>query len=242
MAPEALWLSWCSVWASACAVWRKFGDLDVDGLRLADRLAYGAGCAARRAGFLHDAYRPASLQCPINLANRFLRLAVAYVLPGGNVGAPAGFGVPFRQAWADWSYLQIGDYLAGPEGMAFVAAIEPPKPMLVVMTNAIVSLSRPAAPALAGANPYGAVSPETNTALLSDFPASLLVGGLADRTRVGLPDDTKVPGFVCLVPSLAGLRARVADILTDATGARYLVNAVETLNGVLRLSMNQAVS
>ncbi len=214
----------------------------MDGLKLADRLAYGAGCAARRAGFFHDAYRPASLQCPIDLANRFLRLAVAYVLPGGSVGAPAGFAVPYRQALADWSYLQVGDYLVGPEGTVFVAAIEPPKPMLVVMTNAIVSLWRPAAPLLAGTNPYGAVLPETNRALLSEFPASLLVGGLSDRTRAGLPDDTKIPGFVCLVPSLAGFQPRVADIVGDGTGARYLVNAVETLSGVLRLSMNQAVS
>jgi len=34
----------------------------------------------------------------------------------------------------------------------------------------------------------------------------------------------------------------VGDILTDAGGAQYVVNAVETLNGVWRLSMNQAVS
>jgi len=176
------------------------------------------------------------------LANRFLRLAVAYVLPGGGVGAPAGFGVPYRQAWADWSYLAVGDYLVGPEGTVFVAAIEPPKPMLVVMTNAVVSLSRPAAPVLAGTNPYGGVLPTTNKVLMADFPASLLVGGVSDRTRAGLPDDTKVPGFVCLVPAMAGLQPMVADMLTDATGARFLVDAVETLGGVLRLSIDQVVS
>ncbi len=107
-------------------------------MRLADRLAYGAGCAARRVGFLHDAYRPDGPEAPVDLAKRFLRLCVAFVLPGGSVAAPSGFGVPFRQAWADWSYLQAGDYLAGPEGTAFVATIEPPKPMLVVMTNTVV--------------------------------------------------------------------------------------------------------
>jgi hypothetical protein len=94
-------------------------------------------------------------------------------------GAPSGFGVPFRQAWADWSYLQPGDYLAGPEGTVFVAAIEPPKPMLVVMTNAVVSMARPAAPVLAGLNQYGAVLPGTESQLLvAGFPASLLVGGV----------------------------------------------------------------
>ncbi|OYV35396.1 MAG: hypothetical protein B7Z81_08760, partial [Acidocella sp. 20-61-6] len=146
----------------------------MDGVKLADRLAYGAGCAARRAGFLHDAYRPEGAAAPLDPARRFMRLAVAFVLPGGSVAAPSGFAVPFRQAWADWSYLRVGDYLAGPEGVAFVAAIEPPKPMLVVMSNAVLRLARPAAAVLPGANPYGAVTPATERVLIEGYPASLL--------------------------------------------------------------------
>jgi hypothetical protein len=214
----------------------------MDGVKLADRLAYGAGCAARRVGFLHDAYRPDGAEAPVELAKRFLRLAVAFVLPGGSVGAPSGFGVPFRQAWADWSYLRVGDYLAGPEGTVFVAAIEPPKPMLVVMTNTVASLWRPAAPVLAGVNPYGAVLPSTETALATGFPASLLVGGIGDRTRAGLPDDTRVPGFVALLPALPCVQPRVADILSNERAERFLVTAVELMNGVWRLSLVQAAS
>lgn len=214
----------------------------MDGVRLADRLAYGAGCAARRVGFLHDAYRPNGALEPVDLANRFLRLAVAFVLPGGNVNSPSSFGVPFRQAWADWSYLQVGDYLAGPEGTVFVAAIEPPKPMLVVMTNAMLAIARPAAPVLAGVNPYGAVLPNTQTVLLSGFPASLLVGGIGDRTKAGLPDDTKVPGFTALLPAIEYVYPRVADIVTDERAERFVVTAVELVGGVWRLSMVQAVS
>jgi hypothetical protein len=213
----------------------------MDGVRLADRLAYGAGCAARRTGFVHDAFRPAGPVAPLDPAKWFLRLSVAYVLPGGNVNAPAGFGVPFREAWADWGYLQVGDYLSGPEGVGFVAAIEPPKPMLVVMTNEVVSLSRPAAPVLSGLNPYGAVLPRTETVLLAGFPASLLRGGSEDRTRVGLPDDTKVPGFSALLPSVPGVVPLVADILTDALGRRFTVEAVERVGKVWRLSAVQAV-
>jgi hypothetical protein len=214
----------------------------MDGVRLADRLAYGAGCAARRVGFLHDAYRPDGPEAPCDPARRFLRLAVAFVLPGGSVTAPSGFAVPFRQAWADWSYLRAGDYLAGPEGTVFVAAIEPPKPMLVVMTNTVVSLARPAAPGLAGLNQYGAVLPGTQTTLISGFPASLLVGGGEDRTRVGLPDDTKVPGFCALLPVVADVAPHVADILTNDRGERFVVTAVEQVASVWRLSLLQVVS
>lgn len=214
----------------------------MDGARLADRLAYGAGCAARRVGFLHDAYRPAGPALPIDAARRFLRLAVAFVLPGGSVAGPGGFGVPYRQAWADWSYLRTGDYLVGPEGVAFVAMIEPPKPMLVVMTNAVICLARPAAPLLAGLNQYGAVLPGTQEMLIQEFPASLLVGGIDDRTRVGLPDDTKVPGFTALLPAVSGVVPHVSDILSDAQGERFVVVGVEMVGAVWRFSLVQAVS
>jgi hypothetical protein len=214
----------------------------MDGVRLADRLSYGAGCAARRLGFLHDAYRPEGAEAPVDLARRFMRLAVAFVSPGGGVGSPGGFGVPYRQAWADWSYLQVGDYLAGPEGCVFVAAIEPPRPMLVVMTNAVLSLWRPAGAQLAGANPYGAPLAVNLTPLLEGFPASLLVGGLGDRTRAGLADDTRVPGFVALLPAVGCVQPRVADIATNERAERFLVTSAESVGGVWRLSLVQAVS
>jgi len=214
----------------------------MDGVRLADRLSYGAGCAARRLGFLHDAYRPDGPEAPVDLAKRFMRLAVAFVAPGGSVAAPAGFGVPYRQAWADWSYLRVGDYLSGPEGCVFVAAIEPPRPMLVVMTNGILNLSRPAGAVLPGANPYGAPLANTQTPLISGFPASLLLGGIGDRTRAGLPDDTKLPGFTALLPAVEGVQPCVADIATNDRGERYVVTAVESVGGIWRLSLIQAVS
>jgi hypothetical protein len=214
----------------------------MEGVRLADRLAYGAGCVARRVGFLHDAYRPSGPEQPVALGNRFMRLCVAFVLPGGSVAAPSGFAVPFRQAWADWSYLQAGDYLAGPEGIVFVAAIEPPKPMLVVMTNALVRLARPAAPVLAGLNPYGAVLPGTERVLLMGFPASLLLGGVDDRTRAGLPDDTKLPGFTALLPLVPQVQPQVADLLMNDRDERFVVTAVEQVGFVWRLSLVQAVS
>lgn len=211
-------------------------------MRLADRLAYGAGCAARHVGFLHDAFRPDGGDAPLDLARRFLRLCVAFVLPGGAINAPAALGAPYRQAWADWSYLRAGDYLSGPEGVAFIAVIEPPKPMLVVMTNAVVSLARPARPSLAGLNGYGAITPGTETILLSGFPASLLTGGIGDRTRQGLPDDSRVPGLVALLPAVGGVTPQVSDLILDECGRKYVVTSVETLNAVWRFSLVQAVS
>jgi hypothetical protein len=191
---------------------------------------------------VHDAYRPDGPVSPLDPARRFLRLAVAFVLPGGGLSAPSALGVPYRQAWADWSYLAVGDYLVGPEGVVFVVSIEPPKPMLVVMTNAVVRLCRPAAPVLAGLNDYSAVLPATETALVEGFPASLLMGGVEDRTRVGLADDTKLPGFTALLPAVTGVRPRVADMLRSDGGASFVVTGAILMGGTWRLSLDQAVS
>jgi hypothetical protein len=138
--------------------------------------------------------------------------------------------------------LQAGDYLVGSEGTVFVAAIEPPKPMLVVMTNTVVNLARPAAPVLSGLNPYGAALPGTETILVRDFPTSLLRGGIDDRTKAGLPDDTKIPGFTALLPSVDGVFPHVADILLNAGGQRFVVTAVEQIAATWRLSLVQSVS
>ena len=77
---------------------------------------------------------------------------------------------------------------------------------------------------------------------MSQFPASLLVGGVGDRTKAGLPDDTKVPGFVAMLPVVAGVTPQVADIVRDEHGQKFVVTAVETLNAVWRFSVVQAVS
>ncbi len=214
----------------------------MDGRRLADRLAHGAGRAARRVGYEHEVFRPDGPEPPLDPARLVLRAHVAFVLPGGSVGAPSPLGNPYRQAWADWSYLRVGDYLAGPEGVAFIAAIEPPKPMLVVMANATATLVRPAAPVATGLNPYGAILPQTETVLMAGFPASLLVGGMGDRTKVGLPDDSRIPGFVGLVPAVAGVVPAVADLLVNERDERFAIASVERVGGVWRLSLIQAVS
>ncbi len=214
----------------------------MDGVRLADRLAYGAGCAARRVGFLHDVFRPDGACSPIDLNRRFMRLCVAYALPGGSVSAPASLGIPYRQAWADWSYLQVGDYLVGPEGTAFVALIEPPKPMLVLMTNVIGDIVRSEAPVVGDMSAYGGMRPETEKLRLSRFPACIIAGGVGDRRRAGLPDDTKLAGFAIILPAIRSATPQVGEIFRDDQARQFLISGVETIGGIWRLSVVQAVS
>lgn len=213
----------------------------MDGLRLADRLAYGAGCAARRIGFVHDIYRAAGPETPLDITNRFMQLSVALLLPGGSASGPAALAQPFRQAVVDWSYLRTGDYLVGPEGVLFVAQIEPPKPILVVLTNETITMLRPGRTKKLGVNGYSGAPSETEVQLIEKYPSSFLVGGIGNKINNGLPDDVKVPGFSVLLPVVDSVSPQISDILVNKNGMRFIVTSVEELSGVWRLSAVQAV-
>ncbi len=214
----------------------------MDGVRLADRIAYGGGMAARKAGVICDAYRPNSGACPIAAPNRTVRLGVLALPVSGSMRGPTPFGVPYRQLVLDQAYVMPGDYVVGPLGMLLVVTNEPPAPVLSAQCNETVSLWRPSAPVLAGANPYGAILAGGATALLAGFPAALLPGGVSDRTRTGLPDDTKLPGYVAAIAAVVGLAPQVADILRDARGRQFVVDAVTAYGGVWRLALTESVS
>lgn len=213
----------------------------MDGVRLADRIAYGGGMAARKAGVICDAFRPRDGVCPIVAANRTVRLAVLSVPVSGGVRGPAPFGVPYRQLVLDQAYVAAGDYISGPLGIFLVATNEPPAPVLGVQCNETVTLWRPAGPVLAGVNPYGAILAGTATAILAGFPAALLPGGVSDRARNGLADDTKLPGYVGAVASIAGLAPQVADIVRDGRGRQFVVDAVVAYGGIWRLALTESV-
>lgn len=214
----------------------------MDGLRLADRIAYGAGQAARKAGVICDAYRPKNGGSPMTDANRTLRMPVVFMPASGTAKAPAPFGVPYRQAVLDQAYVRAGDYLAGPVGTYVVATNEPPQPVLAMLCNEVVSIWRAASPRLAGVNPYGAILSATAVALLAGFPAALLPGGTGDRTRQGLPDDTKVSGFVAMLAAVDGIMPDVADIVRDARGRQFVITSAERFGGCWRLSMTESVT
>jgi hypothetical protein len=214
----------------------------MDGLKLADKIAYGAGQAARKAGVICDAYRARDGACPIKDANRIIRMPVVFMPASGTARMPAPFGVPYRQAVLDQAYVRAGDYLVGSAGTFLIASNEPPQPVLSVLCNEVVSLWRAAAPRLAGANPYGAILPATAMALMTGFPAALLPAGLSDRTRQGLPDDTKLSGYTAMLAVVEGVIPDVADILRDGKGRQFILNGAQRFGGAWRLSMIESVT
>jgi hypothetical protein len=192
--------------------------------RLKDRIARGLGAAARHIGAPHDAYRPTSANTPLDPRNRYLRLPAAFDADNRFFQRPSSYG---RATWYgifDSAYTQPGDYLSGPTGIFFIAAQQPLLPTLCVLTNRILTLSRPAAPSTPGLNSYGGVFLATATPLLTAWPASILTAG--SGSPGDLPGDANIPSWTVLLPETP-VPIRSADIIQDDLARTYVVGTAE---------------
>ena len=94
-----------------------------------DRIARGMGIAAKRLGGKCDLYRPTGPGQPIVPDNRVLQLPASFNAQNPSYAKPNGYG---RAVWFgvfDSAYTRPGDYLAGDEGVFFVAAQQPLLPV-----------------------------------------------------------------------------------------------------------------
>ncbi len=213
----------------------------MDGTRLADRIAFGGGMAARKAGVICDAYRPRDGACPIVAANRLVRLGVLVLPVSGSVRGPAPLGLPYRQLVLDQAYVRGGDYVAGPAGAFLVVNNEPPAPVLGARCNETLSIWRPAAQAVPGINPYGAILGAGARGVLAGFPAALLPARGGTHAEAGLPDDTRAPGYIAAVAAVEGLAPDVADVVRDARGRQFVIDQAELFGGIWRLALSASI-
>ena len=194
----------------------------MDGNVLADRLGRGMGAGARAIGLVHDVYRPRGAAFPVRLAWRVVQLAAAF--DGGDPGyrRPRHYERSQRGLF-DTAYVRVGDYLAGPRGVLFVAAVPALARPLCVLTNATVDVWRPSGPAWPGLNEYGGAGPAE--AVLTSWPAQVMTGG---GGRPGeLPGDAELAGFVVLLPVSVPVSLRGSDVVSDERGRRFVVGAAE---------------
>lgn len=196
------------------------------GQALPDAIRRGMGLAARAVGDWCDLYRPRGPDRPLLPANRVLKLPAAFMPPRG-AAAPAGYGEALVQAVLDGGYTRAGDYLAGAEGVFFIAEQPRLGPPLCVRTNRTLRLLRPAAPELAGMNRYGGVEEALAAPLLTDWPASVLPQG---------------DGWLALLPAAAGVTLRVGDRASDELGRHGVVTGAELGALGWRLHMRQVAS
>ena len=211
----------------------------MDLFRLRDRIARGLGTAARHIGGTCDAFRPVSINLPLDPANRFLQLPAAFTPVDSSFRHPVGYG---EAAWSgifDTAYTQPGDYLASAAGVFFIAGQQSLLPSLCILTTHTLNVTRASAPGSPGVNSYGGITATTATPVLTAWPASVLA------TRGASPGD--LPGgntsgnwTVLLPPTPVAINP--ADLLTDEAGTSYVVATAELTALGWRIATRQAVT
>ena len=194
---------------------------------LQDRIHRGLNTAARAIGAETDAYRPTDVSEPLDPTNRFLRLRAGFTAEDGKFARPNGYGDALWYGVFDAAYTQPGDYLVQGDVVWFVAAQQRLLPVLCVQTNRVVSFWRPAAPSNTGENTYGGVTTATNSALLSNWPASVLGASGRGQPNTDLPSDSSVPYWTVLLPAFPGVMLHPSDLMTDDLGRNAVVAAAE---------------
>jgi hypothetical protein len=209
---------------------------------LQDKIYRALNTAARAVGVETHAYRPSGPAHPLHPGNRFLRLRAAFSGGEGRFTQPSTYGEPLWHGLFDAAYTQPGDYLVQGKSVWFIAAQQRLQPVLCVLTNRVVSFSRPAAPMVTGVNDYGGMIPATNSSLLIDWPASVLGAASRGHPETNLPADTAVPYWNVLLPALPGIVLLPADLMSDDIGRNAVIAAAELTDLGWRITARQATT
>jgi hypothetical protein len=194
----------------------------VDQASIQSKIWGGYASAAKRLGADFQFYRPGATFPGAPLFTRPVSLNAEDM----KYGKPNKYAKPTWYALADGTGLQAGDYLVGPQGTFFVAALQPLLPILVVECNRTATLSRVQAQTYVGAGGYGGMTGNNETAYASGVPCSILQGTKGEKNDAGLPGDTRLPWWQILMPAQAGT-VEYGDLIVDDLGRRYVVSSPE---------------
>ncbi|MBW4024950.1 MAG: hypothetical protein HIU92_17775 [Proteobacteria bacterium] len=217
----------------------------MDAERLNDRVARGLGQAAARIGESYETFRPSGAFNPLSRSNLLLRLNVGMHQQDRDWSRTARYGGAEWLAVHDTAYTRRGDYLCGPAGIFFIASQPPLLPTLCVLTNRVLRLARPDGASQAGTNGYGGVDEPQETVLLDAWPASVLLSGAVNRATGALPGEPGPARWTVLLPALGqpdAVGLQPGDLMTDETGARSVISAVERTDLGWRLTATEAVT
>lgn len=201
------------------------------------RIWSGYAKAAQRIGASYQFYRPSGGTFPGGPTSA---LPVSLNAEDMKYGRPNKYGKPTWFALFDGTSVQAGDYLVGPQGTFFVAAMQPVLPILVVECNRVASFIRASQPTTLGAQGYGGMTHETEAAYASGVPCSILQGIKGEKNDAGLPGDTRLPWWSILVPAVVG-DVRYGDLIEDDLDRRYVVSSAELSDLGYRITAAQAV-
>ena len=212
----------------------------MDGATLQKRVYRGYSIAAPKIGLPNDLYRAINPLNPITMANKVATLPVSYNAEDMKYGKPNKYGKSTWYAILDGAQTKVFDYLKGPQGTFFIAAQQAILPILAVECNRILNVYRPQQETGIGAQPYGGDLAGNETALMIQWPASVLQGTKGEKSESALPGDVRMAWWQILMPYYAGVNIRSDDIITDDLNRRYVLSSVELTDLGYRITAMQA--
>ena len=180
---------------------------------IAAKVRYGYGKAGKKLGDVHTTYRPTLPTTPA-LAPQNVMAFIPFIssaTPEGAFKRPSNYNQPLRYGLFDAGATRVGDYIDGATGTYFVASQTALEVPMVVACNAMLSVFRGAAASTVNEDVYAGRTVATDSPVLNQFPASLLIAGRSEAGRLDLPGDSSDRGAVILLPYVAGAVLRVSD-------------------------------
>lgn len=214
----------------------------MDNNQLQDKIYLGLGKTARYLGSAADAYRTSKTFEPLDKQNRFLRLPAWFTSTNNSVSSTNTYGQPLWHGVFDASYTQPGDYLVVQSKVYFIAAQEPLLPVLCVMTNRTVSISRLNLQASTAANPYGGYTSGASTSLINGFPACVLGNNKSSSSLANLPTDQTLSSWYVLLPAPEGVLINPGDFITDDLGRNAVITGAELTRLGWRISAKMTMT
>ena len=127
---------------------------------------------------------------------------------------------------ADPSLVWQGDYLVG-DDTHFVARVEPLRPALCVLCNQIVDFLASDAVTIAGTNPYGGRTDDTDALIAQSWPVSMAARTHSEQDVTKLPSDTRAAYYDVLAPPIPGISLSFGMRLQDSAGQYYEIVSAE---------------
>jgi hypothetical protein len=218
----------------------------MDGLTLQSKVYAGYAKAALRIGLPYDIYRPMTWDNPL-ADGPVATVPAAFTVHGPSnfqFGTPADYQKPLFHALLDGAQVQVGDYLVSetnPQGPFFIAAKDAGVPVLAVQCNRTLTAWAPGPVLSVGANGYSGTTQANETAFMTGWPASVLLGARGDRDQQ-LPEDAGYGSWRILMPHWPGAVIRAGTILTDDINNRMIVQSAELQDLGWRIDATQAVT
>lgn len=202
----------------------------MDAQRLRDLMARGFAAAASKLGTPFDIYRPRGSYTPLCERNHVAKTLAAFEPENKRAGRALG---PIWRGVFEFKFAVPGDYFTNGTQTLFLASQVYNLPPQCVLTNRVISLSRPSLTAQAA---YSRSYPSATAKVASGWPAAMTERGGGSSDPLGA--SRNAGDWELMLPATFP-DARVGDVISDVAGAHFTTLQAEQGSLGWRLLLRQ---